>query len=244
MCLCKLRRKICSNCSIFHSRLRFWRETFQKNSYPGNFIDRCFKLSLKSTHIFTGKVPTVEKKPLRIILPYFATISLQTTTKMQKFIKGVLNCCKFQVVFKNQNKLCNNCCFRDLVRQILTSGVVYKFQRGLCNESCYIEYVWHLAVRIGKHIAISPLTNRRKQRRIDCAVYHHLLNCNYLATFECVSVLCHKNKKTLLELKRTLIIRERPSINRNIRSTPLYLFIWVFVTIFGGLCELLWSVFS
>ena len=72
------------------------------------FIDRCFKLFLDRIHILKEKVPTVEKKPLRLVLPYLGNISLQTRTKLQKSIKGVLNCCKLQVIFKSQNKLCNN----------------------------------------------------------------------------------------------------------------------------------------
>ena len=111
------------------------RETFQKNGYPENFIDRCFKLFLNRIHILKEKVPTVEKKPLRLVLPYLGTIPLQTRTKLQKSIKGVLNCCKLQVIFKRQNKLCNNFRFKDTVPQIFASSVVYKFQCELCNES-------------------------------------------------------------------------------------------------------------
>ena len=109
---------------------------------------------------------------------------------------------------------------------ILTPGVVYKFQCELCNESYYGECVRHLAVRSAEHIVgISPLTNRRVQPRNDSAVCHHLLNCNYSATFEDFSVLCYENKKCLLELKESLLImRERPSMNLNIRSAPLHLF--------------------
>ena len=40
------------------------------------------------------------------------------------------------------------------------------------------------------------------------------------------------------------IMRDRTSINRNIRSTHFYLFEWVFVTLFPTLCRLLWSVFK
>ena len=70
------------------------------------------------------------------------------------------------------------------------------------------------AVRSGEHIDISPLTNKRIQPRKDSAVYHHLLNWNYSPTFEDFSVLCHENKKYLLELKESLVImRERPSMN-------------------------------
>ena len=40
------------------------------------------------------------------------------------------------------------------------------------------------------------------------------------------SVLAHENKKYLLEIKESLlIIRDKPSLNRNINSAPLYLLI-------------------
>ena len=217
--------RICSSWSMFHQQLILLREIFKKNGYPENFIDRCFKLFLDRIHILKEKVPTVEKKPLRLVLPYLGNISLQIRTKLQKSIKGVLNCCKLQVIFKSQNKLCDNFHFKDTVPQILTSGVVYKFQCGLCNESYYGECVRHLAVRSGEHIGISPLTSKRVQPRKDSAVCHYLLNCNYSPTFEDFSVLCHDNKKYLLELKESLLImRDRPSMNRNVRSAPLYLF--------------------
>ena len=102
-----------------------------ENGYPGSFIDRCFKSVLSRIHVLKEKVPAVEKKPLRLVVPYLGTISLQTRTKLQKYIKGVLNSCKLQVIFKSQYKLYNNFPFKDLVPQIFTSGVVYKFQCGL-----------------------------------------------------------------------------------------------------------------
>ena len=57
------------------------REIFQKNGYPENFIDRCFKLFLNKIDILKEKVPKVVKKPLRLDLPFLETISLQTRTK-------------------------------------------------------------------------------------------------------------------------------------------------------------------
>ena len=175
-------------------------------------------------HILKEKVPTVEKKPLRSVLPYLGPISLQTRTKLRKSIKGVLNCCKLQVIFKIQNKLCNYFRFKDPVPQILTSGVVYKFQCGLCNQSYNGECVRHLAVRSGEHIDISPLTNKSVQSRKNSAVNHHLLNCNS-PTFEDFSVLCHENNKYLLEVAESLLImRDRPSMNQDVRFASLFLF--------------------
>ena len=190
---------------MFHKKFILLREIFQKNGYPENFIDRCFKLFLNRIHILKEKVPTVEKKPLRLVLPCLGTISLQIRAKLPKSIDVVLNFCKLQVIFKSQNKLCKIFCFKDPVPQILTSDMVYKFQCGLCNESYYGECVRYLAVS-GEHIGILPLSNKRIQPRKDSAVCNHLLNCNYLPTFEDFSVLFHENKKYLLELKESLLI--------------------------------------
>ena len=41
------------------------------------------------------------KKPLRLVLASLGIISLQTRTKLQKFIKGVLSYFKLQVIFQS-----------------------------------------------------------------------------------------------------------------------------------------------
>ena len=132
---------------MFHSQLRLLREIFQKNGYPENFICRYFKLFLNRILILKEKVPTVEKKPLRLVLPYLGNMSLQTRTKLQKSIKGVLNCCKLQVIYKSQNKVCNNFRCKEQVPKILTSGLVYNFQYGLSNEFYYRKCVTHLPIK-------------------------------------------------------------------------------------------------
>ena len=59
---------VCSSWSMSHQQLILLRERFQKNGYPENFIDRCFKLFLNRIHYLKEKVPTVEKNPLRLVL--------------------------------------------------------------------------------------------------------------------------------------------------------------------------------
>ena len=150
---------------------------------------------------------------MRLVLPYLGPISLQTWTKLQKSIKGVLNFCKLQVIFKTQNKLCNNFCVIDLfpkfLHQVWFTSFSVDYAMSPITENVLDR---HLAVRSGEHIGISPLTNRKVQPRKVSAVSHDLLNCNYAATFKDFSVLCHENKKYLLEMKESLLImRERPS---------------------------------
>ena len=103
----------------------------------------------------------------------------------------------------------------------LTYGAIYKFQCGFCHESYYGECVRHLNVRIGQHIGISPLT-KKKVKPKGSAVSDHSLLCTHSPSFENFSVLTKEYKKFLLELKESLlIIRDKPSLNRNIRSAPL-----------------------
>ena len=216
--------RICSDWAKFHLELVKLTDVFKNNGYPENFINNCFKVFLDNKYKIQEKVITVPKKTLFLVLPYLGPLSLQTRSKLRKSLKGILNCCKLQIVFKSQNKLAKAFRFKDCIPKELTSGVVYKFQRGLRNESYYGECVRHLNVRIGEHIGISPLT-RKKVKPKGSAVSDHLLLCNHSPSFENFSVPTKENKKFLLELKESLLImRDKPSLNRNIRSAPLYLF--------------------
>ena len=78
------------------------------NGNPGNFIDKCFKKFLNNFHLIKENVSTVEKKRLLLVLPYLRIICLQTRTKLQRALKGVLNCCKQEIIFKCQTRLSNS----------------------------------------------------------------------------------------------------------------------------------------
>ena len=132
---------ICSNRTQFHTELIFLKGIFQNNGYPESFIDKCFKKFLNNVHPVKENVPTVEKKRLLLVLPYLGIISLQNRTKLQQALKGVLNCCKLEIVFKCQIMLSNSFRYNDPIPKDLISGVVYKFQCVLCNESYYGESI-------------------------------------------------------------------------------------------------------
>ena len=68
---------ICSSWLRYHQQLILLRGIFQKYGYPENFIGRYFKLFLNRIHILKEKVPTFEKKLLRLVLPYLGIISLK-----------------------------------------------------------------------------------------------------------------------------------------------------------------------
>ena len=65
----------------------------------------------------------------------------------------------------------------------------------------------------------------------NSAIYDHLLHCNFLPSFDNFSVLAHENKKYLLEIKESLLImRDKPSLNRNSIFLPIW---WSLPTIFS-----------
>ena len=81
----------------------------------------------------------------------------------------------------------------------------------------------HLNVRIGEHIGISTLT-RKQVKPKNSSVADHLLLCNHSAYYDNFSILTRENKKFLLELKESLLImRDKPSLNRNITSVYIIL---------------------
>ena len=106
------------------------------------------------------QVTTVERKTLILSLPYLRDISLQTKTKLRKSFKGILNCCKPQIVFKSQKKL-TVFQFKDHLPFDLLSGVVYKYMYGRCNSCYYGKMDRQLKVRSGEHIGISHMTFRK-----------------------------------------------------------------------------------
>ena len=63
---------------------------------------------MENIHLVKQTTLTVEKKPLVLVFPYLASVSLQTRTKLKKSLKNILNCCNLQIVFKNKTRLGSN----------------------------------------------------------------------------------------------------------------------------------------
>ena len=72
---------------------------------------------------------------------------------------------------------------------------------------------------------MSSHTGKKVKPSNNSAVCDHLHYCKLLPSFENFIILAQKNKKHLLEIKESLLImRDKPSLNRNINTAPLYLF--------------------
>ena len=76
--------------------------------------------------------------------------------------------------------------------------------------------------RIGENIGISPLTRKLVKPKNSFAA-DHLPLCNHSVSYDNFSIQTRENKKFLLELKESLLImRDQPSLNRNVTSAPFF----------------------
>ena len=162
---------------------------------------------------------------LHLVLPFLGPISLQVRIKIRNAMKNTLNHCKLQVIFKNERKLSNMFRFKDRVPYDLVSGVVYEYTCGRCNSSYYGDTERHLKVRSGEHIGISPLTFKKMKPSKESSIRDHLLECDNNPSFDQFTICAHGNKKYLLEIKDSLLIkRVQPVLNKKIGSATLHLF--------------------
>ena len=139
--------------------------------------------------------------------------------------KGILNCCKLQIVFKSQRKLANVFPIKDRLPFGLVSGVAYKYTCGRCNSSYYNETDRHLKVRSGEHIGISPLTFGKVKPSKESAIRDYLITCNNIPSFDEFTILAYGHHEYILEIKESLgSRRDRPVLNKNINSAKLLFF--------------------
>ena len=142
--------------------------------------------------------------------------------------KGILNCCKLQIVFKSQRKLANVFPIKDRLPFGLVSGVAYKYTCGRCNSSYYNETDRHLKVRSGEHIGISPLTFGKVKPSKESAIRDYLITCNNIPSFDEFTILAYGHHEYILEIKESLRSRrDRPVLNKNINSAKLLFFLTI-----------------
>ena len=82
----------------------------------------------------------------------------------------------------------------------------------------------HLNIRVGEHSGVSPLTGKKLKAKTATAVKDHMLFCNHVAHKD-LKILASSNSEFHLKIKESLLIaRDKPELNRNEKSLPLYLF--------------------
>ena len=83
----------------------------------------------------------------------------------------------------------------------------------------------HCKVRFCEHLNVSHLTGKRLTKYTHSAVGDHILQYQHEINLDDFSIIAKEKNNYILEIKESLfILRDRPPLNKMIKSTPLYLF--------------------
>ena len=168
---------------------------------------------------------TVPKKEVRIVLPFLGQFSLNLRSRLYNCFNKTLPQCNLKVIFQSKNRLSNLFRFKDSIPKELRSHIVYKFLCSNCNITYYGETERHLNVRSGEHLSLSALTGKRVNNDKKSAVKDHCLFNNHDNTFEGFSILAYESNPFKLLIKESLLVsRDKPLLNKQVKSIPLELF--------------------
>ena len=89
----------------------------------------------------------------------------------------------------------------------------------------YGETCRHLNVRVDEHSCVSPLTRKISKAKTITAVKDHMLFCDQVVSLEDCKILTSSYSEFHLKIKESILIsRDKPELNKNEKSLPLYLF--------------------
>ena len=132
---------------------------------------------------------------------------------------------KVKIVFKTSNCLKNCFSFEDVYPEPLRSCQIYNFTCRSCNASYIGKVFRHMEVRVSKHQEVSHWTGKHLNGTLSTSMRDHMLDWNYVVTWDDFKVLGRESNHWFLEMKENLFIkRDRISLNNNIYSQKLLLF--------------------
>ena len=131
-------------------------------------------------------------------------------------MKNKLPFCNTGFIFQTKCKISNFSCI--LRQNSIILAFWDCFQCGGCNATYYGKTKGHFKVRMCERFL--PLSRKRVKCN-DSAIKKHLLFCNHQPDFEDFSILTtHNNDFKVSFMKRFLINRDHPLLNKNKQSLP------------------------
>ena len=159
------------------------------------------------------------------LFPFIRKRSLQLRSKLLKSVQNNLNFCHLKVVFQSSYKLRTLFRFKDSLDKKTCSDLVYRYSCSSCNATYYGKTYRHFFTRAAEHMGISNLTGKRVKNVKESAVSDHLLQCDCTIDFDHFDILVSDINSFRILIKESLLIkREKPVLNRTVKSFPLKLF--------------------
>ena len=146
-CLIDRTFKICSTELAFTLELKFLKQFFLCNNFPINFIEKCFKKTIK--FIYNGKTSyaTVPKKPINIKLPFLGPQTYIAKQKLSAHITKFYPHVSIRFIITPSLTI-QNFSFKDKLSISLVSSVIYQYSCGRCSATYIGETRKQLKVRL------------------------------------------------------------------------------------------------
>ena len=202
---------------------------FRKNLFPEHFTDRCIKAFLDKIFIVKDAVDPEPKKELIICLPFLGKQSFELRKKLSEIVSTLLPQCKLRVIFNSNNRLRTFFSFKDKIPLSVRSHILYKYTCDGCNAIYIGKTRRHYLVRVSEHLGILLATDKKytynPKNENNSAILNHISNKKCTGKDENFKIIGSARNDSLLCIKETLLIhKDKPKINTNDGSAPLYLF--------------------
>ena len=150
---------------------------------------------------------------------------MQLRTRLVNSIESNLKSCKLKVIFQSPCKLNSLFCYKDSFQKKIRFDIVYRCMCTNCKVTYYGKTYRHFLTKAAEHMGISNLTGKPLKCVKQSAVSDHLLECNCSIDFDHFDILVSDVNKFRLLIKESLLIkRDKPQLNKTIKSFSLKLF--------------------
>ena len=216
---------ICSYWKLFHFEIKKLKSILLFNGYPLGFIDKCVRKFISKIHNDDRiQEQKDEKVILKLVLPFLGKMSLKIKDDLKKVVKENIPNCNLRIIFPSKRRISNFFHFKDKIPVDLKSHLVYKIKCNKCNLVYYGLCERHSKVRFYDHLGVSIYTER-PIIGTETAMKKHCREENHAISHESFTTLTRDENPFYLKIKESLLIkRDKPKLNNNIYSTPLYLF--------------------
>ena len=218
---------ICYNYESIIDEIEKLKKIWIRNGYPLNLIEKIIKQFFNKLFVPKKILHTVPKKQLFISLEYLGQHSIQIKRSLEKIISKHIPYCKVNIVFSSNCKLRSFFLFKDKIPKNLRSGVLYKFCCSSCKTTYIGKSIRHFQIRYSEHLGISVLTNKPYtfNHKNSTSVNSHCHDCKHKNNSGSFKIIGTAKNDFHLKIKESLnILKEKPLLNKTVKSFPLYLF--------------------
>ena len=217
--------RLCSNYENFHWEIETLKSILKHNSYPHNLVNHCIKKILNKLFVQRDINFMVPKRELICVLPYLGKTSLDLRIRLRRTIERNLPFCKLKIIVRSKCRFNTLFRFKDSLEKKIRSEIIYRYTCSNCKVAYYGKTFRHFYARAGEHMGISNHTGKRLKNVMQSAISDYLLLCNCAINFDDFDILAAESNKFKLLLRESLLIkRDKPILNRTIKSFPLELF--------------------